>query len=195
MNNLNDTIIIVSGLPRSGTSMMMQILEALNISLFVDNNRSPDQNNPRGYFEHIAVKNIENDHDWLKSVPGKAIKIVSHLLFYLPDIYFYKIIFMQRNINEIIRSQNKMLSLANPETKTEDPKFLKNLFNKNIEQVFKWEKMHLNVELLCLNYIDVLNKTEGEVNKIISFLDLQEESSSLNHIVSKDLYRSKILKF
>ena len=103
-------ITIVSGLPRSGTSMMMKILEAGGLEVFTDNLRLPDEDNPKGYYELEQVKALKDgDDSWIKDAPGKVVKVISSLLEYLPLSYKYKIIFMRRAIPEILASQKQML--------------------------------------------------------------------------------------
>lgn len=105
-------IIIVSGLPRSGTSMMMSVLQAGGVPLLTDGVRAPDAGNPRGYFEFEAVKELDKHGDpaWLPSARGKAVKIISFLLTRLPENYDYRVIFMQRDLDEVIASQNTLLA-------------------------------------------------------------------------------------
>jgi len=104
-----DTILIVSGLPRSGTSMMMKMLEAGGMAVLTDNIRTADQDNPRGYYEFERVKQIEHDTAWLPEAQGKAVKMIAGLLKHLPADYVYKIIFMQRDMDEVLASQRQML--------------------------------------------------------------------------------------
>src|SRR5690349_16306757 len=103
------SITIVSGLPRSGTSMMMKMLLAGGMEVLTDNLRAADDDNPRGYFEFEKVKKLGSESDWLKDAGGKAVKIVSAFLKHLPPQYNYKIIFMQRKMNEVLASQQQML--------------------------------------------------------------------------------------
>src|SRR5450432_3057856 len=103
------TITVVSGLPRSGTSLMMQMLAAGGMPLLTDQIRAPDQDNPRGYFEFERVKQIKRDQAWLGSAVGKAVKIIHLLLYDLPPNRNYRVIFMRRNIEEVLISQRKML--------------------------------------------------------------------------------------
>ena len=105
----NNNITIVSGLPRSGTSMMMKMLEAGGLEAVTDEIRKADEDNPKGYYEFEKVKKIKEDSSWLEDVKGKVVKMVSMLLYDLPSDYSYKIIFMRREMNEILASQTKML--------------------------------------------------------------------------------------
>ena len=102
-------ITIVSGLPRSGTSMMMRILEAGGMRILKDEIRKADEDNPAGYYEFEKVKELKKDPSWLENAKGKAVKIISSLLEHLPERYIYKIIFIHRNMEEILDSQRQML--------------------------------------------------------------------------------------
>ena len=104
-------VYVVSGLPRSGTSMMMRMLEAGGIAPFTDGERTPDVDNPEGYYEYERVKDLEKDADtsWVRQARGKALKVISLLLRSLPDDNAYRVIYMRRHLDEILRSQDKML--------------------------------------------------------------------------------------
>src|SRR5687768_8758894 len=105
-------IVVVSGLPRSGTSMAMKMLEAGGLSVVTDGLRTPDEDNPKGYYEDERVKRLhkEPDKTWLHEARGKVVKIISFLLKSLPPDHNYKVVLMQRNLREIVASQNKMLA-------------------------------------------------------------------------------------
>jgi hypothetical protein len=105
-------IIVVSGLPRSGTSMMMQMLAAGGLPIVSDGLRSADASNPAGYFELEAVKDLDKSTDlrWLRTARGRGVKIVSPLLEYLPETHNYKVVFMERPLTEVIASQDAMLA-------------------------------------------------------------------------------------
>ena len=102
-------VIVISGLPRSGTSMMMQMLYSGGLPVMTDELRTADEDNPKGYFEVERIKDLhkENDKSWLASYKGKAIKIISFLLLHLPSRVNYKVIFMERDLDEILASQKK----------------------------------------------------------------------------------------
>jgi len=104
-----EPIVVVSGLPRSGTSLMMQMLDAGGITVYTDAVRTPDDNNPKGYFEHENVKQLIKNHHWLSEATGKAVKIVVPLLYKLPAKFHYKVVFMLRDISEVVESQHQML--------------------------------------------------------------------------------------
>ena len=104
-----EPITIVSGLPRSGTSMMMKMLEAGGMPVLTDSWRSADEDNPKGYYEFERVKQIKTDQAWLPQAQGKVVKMISELLQYLPPIYCYRVIFMRRKLEETLASQRQML--------------------------------------------------------------------------------------
>jgi predicted AlkP superfamily phosphohydrolase/phosphomutase/tetratricopeptide (TPR) repeat protein len=178
---------IVSGLPRSGTSMMMQMLEAGGIEIFTDSVRTPDENNPKGYLEHNIVKTIKNNKTWLPQAEGKAVKIIAQLLQYLPAGYKYKIIFMLRDMNEVLTSQQKMLG------KNQDvlPLHLAGAFQKTLDQVKTWSSQQVNVDLLYLNYSDVIDNPDEAAENINTFLKMQLDTENMASSILPELYRNK----
>ena len=118
---MREAITVVSGIPRSGTSLMMGILEAAGLPLLRDGRRAPDPSNPRGYFELEAVKGTRRNADWLQKAPGCAVKVIDSLLGDLPRDYAYRVILMRRPIEAIIASQNSMLArLGEPAAPIDD---------------------------------------------------------------------------
>ena len=115
-------IVVVSGLPRSGTSMMMQMLEAGGLEILTDRIRSADESNPQGYYELERVKDLDKggDPSWLEDARGKTVKIIAFLLRYLPENLNYRIIFMQRDLEEIVASQANMLLQREAASETDD---------------------------------------------------------------------------
>ena len=132
--SMNQTITIVSGLPRSGTSLMMQMLDSGGMEVVTDNIRPPDEDNPKGYYEFEKAKKIKEDPSWLKDMRGKAFKIVSMLLYDLPADEKYKVIFMKRNMDEILSSQNKMLERLGQNPNPDDE--MGELFAKHLNKTF-----------------------------------------------------------
>ena len=108
-----ESIVIVTGLPRSGTSLMMQMLDRGGLEILTDGRREPDEDNPRGYLEFEKVKSLAADNNWVVEAKGKVIKVVAQLLDSLPEEIDYKVIFMHRKIDEIVQSQYKMLERNN----------------------------------------------------------------------------------
>lgn len=186
-----EPIIVVSGLPRSGTSLMMQILDKAGIELFTDNTRMPDENNPKGYYEHQAVMRLARDNKWLEQAKGKAVKIISHLLFYLPQRYHYKIIFMERDLNEIIQSQHKMLVRLKKIAEDTYPANIEISFKKNLERTKIWHYNSPNVEMLYINHHDLISNPEQEISKLFEFLNVNSNIQDASKVIDKQLYREK----
>lgn len=183
-----DQIVIVSGLPRSGTSLMMQMLYKGGIEVLTDHDRKADESNPKGYFEYNPVMSIHKDNSWLGEAKNKSVKVVAPLLKFLSPEYRYKVIFMNRDLTEIIKSQQKMIG------KNTDilPVKLFEAFNKQLNQVEIWKQKEPGVELMYLNYKDVLENTDDVINKLSSFIGFDLNASEMISCVDKTLYRNKV---
>lgn len=192
LEDRDSDIIVVSGLPRSGTSLMMQILHAWGIPLLVDDQRPPDESNPNGYFEYQPVKNLDRDASWLFKAKGKAIKIISHFLFYLPDTFHYKIIFMNRELEEIIRSQNKMLQRLNKPMGRLSIERLKIRFERHLQEIHQWMTDRPNIDFIDLWFQAIIQQPEKELPKIRNFLKLAPPPTKVLSRIDPKLYRSKI---
>ena len=186
---MNQSIIVVSGLPRSGTSMMMRMLEAGGLGVLVDNIRKPDEDNPAGYYEFEKVKNIRDDVSWFSAARGKAVKIVSQLLYQLPEEENYKIIFMERDIHEILSSQAKML-LRRGNTETVDAVKMKGIFIKHLAEVSKWLNAKTNMDSLYISYNDILTNNDANIRLIKQFLDVSIDESKMQQCIENGLYRN-----
>lgn len=180
-------IVIVSGLPRSGTSLMMQMLDKGGLITLTDDNRKADVSNPNGYLEYDPVMSLHNDNTWLHKAQNKSVKIVAPLLKFLDPKYRYKIIFMNRNINEVIKSQQKMIG-KDPEVL---PTKLYNGYTKLLNQVEVWKEKEPSVELIYIDYKDALYNTEEVSNNIKNFLGLELDLESMRSCVDRSLYRNR----
>jgi hypothetical protein len=164
-------IVVVSGLPRSGTSMMMKMLEAGGQPILTDNLREADANNPNGYYEFERVKQLtDGDFDWIPEAGGKVVKIVTGLIMNLPSEQKYKVIFMQRAMKEVLSSQKKMLGrLGQQDDKVEDDK-MKKIYQEHLKQVNVWIAKQPNIEVLYVNYNTMLGNPLESLNKVNEFL-------------------------
>jgi hypothetical protein len=187
---MSDVIAIVSGLPRSGTSMMMKMLEAGGMEVVVDNLREADEDNPMGYYELETVKQIKGDASWLNSVQGKVVKMVSMLLYDLPLHKNYKVIFMLRKMEEIIASQQKMLERKGDRNVTDDEEMIK-LYNTHIQKIEKWLEQQENIEVLYLNYKDIIENPHKNAQMINKFLNNTLNVERMVQTVDKSLYRQR----
>jgi len=184
-------IVIVSGLPRSGTSLMMQMLQAGGLEPLTDGVRKPDPDNPRGYFEFEKVKNLPAGSSWLTQAEGRAVKIVSPLLSHLPPEYEYRIIFMRRAMAEILASQAEMLTRAGREADPAENDRLAPVFARQIEEAEDWTAGQANIKFIRINYRDVLDRPEKEAERINQFLGGRLKVAEMVKVVDPNLYRQR----
>ena len=185
-----DNLIIVTGLPRSGTSMMMKMLEAGGIAVITDKQRQADEDNPYGYFELEQVKEIKRDRSWLDSSTGEAVKMVSMLLYNLPLDREYILIFMKRNLDEVIASQKVMLARKGEIPSAEDEE-MKQLFSKHLTEIDAWLSEHNNFKTLYINYDEVVKLPQETAENIQKFLGRGLNIDSMIKIVDHSLYRQR----
>lgn len=189
--NFRKTIYVVSGLPRSGTSMMMQMLKAGGIEIVSDDKRVEDQDNPRGYLEDERVKRFHLDQSWIADADGKAVKIVAPLIMNLPQQFDYKVIFMHRDMHEVLTSQQTMLGrLKQVESKTY-PAALADAFSKQLDKSLAWFKTQPQIDVLHVNYADVISDPREQIENIVSFLERDLDTQQMINVVSPELYRNK----
>lgn len=184
---IENQIVIVSGLPRSGTSLMMQMLAKGGLEILTDDHREADISNPKGYYEYDPVMSIHKDNSWLDEAQNKGLKVVAPLLRYLSSQFRYKVIFMVRDLNEVVKSQQIMRG-KDPEAL---PITLFDSYNTLLDGVKIWSDKEPNVEILYINYKDVVNEPEPAINKVTSFLGLDLDKKSMETCVDKNLYRNK----
>ncbi|MBM4088640.1 MAG: sulfotransferase [Planctomycetes bacterium] len=180
-------IIVVSGLPRSGTSLMMQMLVAGGVQVVADGVRGPDADNPRGYFELEMAKRIRSDTSWLPQMRGKAFKLVSQLLYQLPRTERYRIIFMQRNLNEVLISQEIMLRHRNAPVPPRDQ--IKAAYTEHLKALFTWMSTQANMLVLTVNYNDLLDRSLVTAEQISVFLAGRAAVQAMTQVVEPALYR------
>ncbi len=182
-------IIIVSGLPRSGTSLMMQMLDQGGVEIVTDNIRRADTDNPRGYYEFEQVKKIKNDVSWLPATRGKAFKMVSQLLYELPPTEEYRVIFMERDLDEMLVSQEKMLARLN---KPAAPRAaIERSFIEHLRKLRDWLAGQPNIEVLYVCYNELLEGPEEQAKRVSAFLEGQPDTVKMAETVDSLLYRNR----
>lgn len=185
-------ITIVSGLPRSGTSMMMKMLEAGGIPPYTDHIRTPDDDNPKGYYEFERVKKLpEGDTAWLPDAEGKAVKVISALLEHLPEEYSYRVLFMQRKMEEILASQKQMLIRSGQPTDKVGDEQLAEMYEKHLAKVNGWLAAQANFSVLYLDYNQMLVDPEKNAAQVNEFLGGVLETRDMARIVDANLYRQR----
>src|SRR5438132_13860501 len=187
----NEPIIIVSGLPRSGTSMMMSMLVAGGIPAMTDAIRTADEDNPRGYFELEKVKELAKDTTWLAEAGGHAVKIISALLKHLPGDYHYKVIFMRRAMREVLASQRQMLRRRGEPTDTVSDERMAEMFRKHLVEVESWLAKQPNIEVIYTNYNAMLDAPAAPIQTINTFLGGKLDIAAMTAVVDKTLHRQR----
>ena len=186
------SITIVSGLPRSGTSMMMKMLAEGGLPSLTDQIRYADEDNPNGYYEFEPVKQLASGQfEWLVDADGKVVKIISALLEYLPKEHRYKIIFMERQIKEILASQQKMLARRNEKSGTEDATMQKE-FEQHLAAIQYWLARQPNIDVLYVEYNALLSNPNEYSEQIATFLGVQLDAKKMSSVPNGGLYRNRI---
>ncbi len=187
----NHFVTIVSGLPRSGTSLMMQMLAAAGVQLLTDGQRPADQHNPRGYFELEAVKHSRSDVSWLAQAEGKAVKVVHLLLPHLSVDREYRVIFLQRDLTEVIASQRAMLQQQGRPGATLPDVRLAEIFGKQLAVVSQWLAQNPNFRVLQVQHRDVIEMPLAAAQQIAIFLGGGLDPKRMAAAVEPSLYRQR----
>ena len=190
INGLQDTIVVVSGLPRSGTSMMMKMLEAGGITPLIDEIRTADEDNPKGYYEFERVKKLPEDVAWIPEAVGKVVKMVSMLLRDLPTDRKYKVVFMRRHMEEILASQKKMLLRNNKDMVVDDVE-MKELFEGLLDMQLAWNSEQPHIEVEYAWYHEILNNPLPTIQRVNAFLGGGLDEAAMVATVDQSLYRNK----
>jgi hypothetical protein len=188
-----DIITVVSGLPRSGTSMMMSMLEAGGMQVLTDSLRAADEDNPKGYFELERVKQLANDSSWLVEARGKVVKIVSPLLKHLPPDHQYKIIFMHRKMEEILASQKQMLIRRGEPTDTVSDQKMAEMFRKHLVDVESWLGKQQSIKVCYIDYGRALENPFGCAEIVERFLGIGLDLTRMASIADRALNRQRFM--
>jgi len=192
MTSSNEFITIVSGLPRSGTSMMMRMLEAGGMQPLKDDIREADESNPRGYYEYEGAKKIREDSSWLGKASGKAVKIVSRLLYDLPGEKHYKVIFMRRSMDEILSSQRQMIERLGEERREKmDDSGMAALFHAHLAHLTGWLAHRPNVDVLEVDYNQLLADPHPILQRVNTFLGHTLDTGKMAMVIDPSLYRER----
>ncbi|MFQ5669046.1 MAG: sulfotransferase domain-containing protein [Acidobacteriota bacterium] len=187
------TIVVVSGLPRSGTSMAMKMLEAGGVEILTDGKRAADEDNPKGYYELEQVKNLHTqpDRSWLKEARGKAIKVISYLLRSLPADNSYRVLFMKRDLREILASQAKMLARRGETQEIDDERLMK-LFERDLREIRFLLERRPWFETLEIAYQEALDHPREQAGRIAAFLGRDLDIEKMSAVADGSLYRNRL---
>lgn len=185
-------IVIVSGLPRSGTSMAMKMLDAGGLDLLVDDVRIADADNPKGYYEYQPVMNLEHSGGaWLNRARGKGVKVISHLLRFLPSTNNYKVILMRRDIGEVLLSQARMLERRGESPGAEDSR-MSRLLEADLWRAEYQLRVNTHFDYMVVDHRDVLNQPLRQANVMNEFLGGGLKQESMAEVVDPKLYRNRM---
>jgi len=183
-------ITIVSGLPRSGTSLMMQMLAAGGMTLLTDHERQPDIDNPRGYCEWEPIKLLPKQPHRIDEAEGKAVKVISQLLLSLPHGRNYKLIFMERPLPEVLASQDEMLKRRGS-SHSVDPTLLTSAFRDHMKEIIAWLEAREDIPVCRMGYRKLVSDPAGCAKIIRDFLALDLDVEAMAVQVDPSLYRNR----
>jgi len=184
-------ITIVSGLPRSGTSLMMQMLVAGGMTPLSDGERTADADNPRGYLEWERIKQLPSDPGCIAEAEGKVVKVISRLLLSLPGGHEYRVIFMQRPLPEVLASQDQMLQRRGTYKEGVDPAAISAAFEKHLREVYTWLDSRSDVKAVRVAYHDALQNPDEVGRKLSEFLGIKLNLEAMAAQVDGSLYRNR----
>jgi len=186
-------IVVVSGLPRSGTSMMMKMLEAGGVPVMTDGQRTADVDNPKGYFEHERIKDLEKETDksYVRDGRGKALKVISFLIKDLPDDNDYRVIFMRRDLDEVLVSQGKMIDRLGTSDTTAADEAMKEAYRNDIVRTRLLCRKKANFELIEIQYREAVTDPVSAAQKVNAFLDGILDERAMAAAVDPTLYRNR----
>jgi len=186
-----EPITVVSGLPRSGTSLMMQMLAAGGMPLLHDAHRPPDASNPHGYFEYEPVKRLKKDASWLHEARGKAVKIIAYLLPSLPGHYDYRVIFMRRPLPEVLASQRRMIEPSEGATPPLGDDEMARLFEKHIHHIASHLPTQANTKVLDIAFHETIADPAGTARAVNAFVGGHLDERAMAGVVDQTLYRER----
>lgn len=186
-----EIITVVSGLPRSGTSMLMQMLDSGGIPPLTDNIRTADEDNPKGYYEFERVKKLPDDTEWLEDAKGKVVKVLAELVKFLPSGYNYKLVFIHRNLEEIIRSQKKMIIRRDEDPDKVSDDEIRVLFTKYLKIIKNRIENNPNIEVLYVDYNEIMTDPNETIVNLNEFFNGQLDESEMRASIDGKLYRNR----
>ena len=188
-SDLANVITIVSGLPRSGTSLVMQMLAAGGVKLFADGARVADAANPRGYHEHAKVMGLARDAAWLGEACGHAVKIVAPLLPFLPPGQTYRVIFVERDLEEVLASQTAMLAVQG--RPAGDPAVLRRAYRQQNAAALGLLARQPHLAHLVVRHADLLTAPAKSAAQLNAFLGGSLDVARMAGAVDPALHRQR----
>lgn len=186
-----DFVTVVSGLPRSGTSMLMRSLEAGGMAVLTDAIRTADPDNPRGYYEYERVKTLPEEAEWLHEARGRAVKIIYKLAYHLPPGLPCKIVFLQRDLAEVVASQEKMLARRGAPTGQIPAETMIRLFQSEVLAFRNWVQGQRHLDILFVDYAGLIDRPEAGMRAVAEFLGLPLDVAAMARVTDPALHRNR----
>lgn len=188
-----EPIVVVSGLPRSGTSMMMRMLEAGGVAILSDGEREADVDNPKGYYELERIKHLEKETDksYLQAGRGKAVKAISFLIKDLPEDNDYRVIFMRRDLDEVLASQQKMIDRLDQGDTEAEKEAMREAFRNDIVRTRLLCKGRDNCEMIEVHYKATVEDPTAAARTVNAFLGGKLDETKMREAVEASLYRNR----
>lgn len=171
--------------------MMMRMLESGGLPVLSDGERTADEDNPRGYFEFERVKKLDTDQDWIPEAKGKAVKIIAFLLQHLPPGNHYKIVFMQRDLDEVLASQRKMMIRRGEDPDKIPDSRMRDVYDKHLREVSSWLERSPNVDVLYVPHREAVEDPASWAAKVNNFLGGRLNEAAMRTAVDASLYRNR----
>ncbi|MCY2933881.1 MAG: sulfotransferase [Planctomycetota bacterium] len=190
-SNAEPFLVIVSGLPRSGTSMMMKMLESGGVPVLADDQRKADIDNVNGYYEFQAALKIKQDNSWLADSDHKAVKMVYQLLYELPETHQYRVLMMRRSMDEVLASQKKMLARLGKPTDTIPDSKMAEIFNTGLAKFYAWIAQRPNFRIVDIDYNIMVADPIPQIQVINRLLGGGLDEQAMAEVVQPDLYRNR----
>jgi hypothetical protein len=185
--------VVVSGLPRSGTSLAMRMLDVGGLPVMTDGLRHADVSNPNGYYELERVKTLEGRGDarWLADARGKAVKVISFLLTWLPETYDYRVVFMERRLDEVMASQDTMLRQRGEAAAIDSARDARELYEEHLRQVDRFLSRRSCFSVLRLHYGDVVTRPADAAARLAAFVNAPLDVARMAAVADPTLYRNR----
>ncbi len=186
-----EPIVVVSGLPRSGTSLMMRVLEAAGLPILQDGTRPPDESNPHGYYEHSAVRRTAVDPSWLEHASGHAVKVIHALLEHLPRDRRYAVILMRRPIDEVVGSQDRMLARLGRDAGLLPSARVGSVLAVQLAAAIELLEREDCFTWMSVDFPELIARPAETIRSVIDFLGLRARASDLTRLVDPSLHRER----
>jgi hypothetical protein len=170
--------------------MMMKMLEAGGLQPVIDGFREADEDNPKGYYELEAVKRTKQDPSWVPEARGKVVKVISQLLQDLPTDERYKVVFMRRQLDEVLASQQKMLVRRDEEDESTDGD-MKDMFASHVEEIEGWMRAAEHLDVLFVSYNRMQSDSESQIARVCKFMGADLDAGKMATIIDPALYRQR----